>query len=252
MYHIVICDDNQNFIDFMKKIIIDCNIFDKSEALFYDYLSGNEMIHKLPKQTECDLLILDIHMDGLDGHATAAKFRKFFPKALLVFCSGIYEPSYESFLTAPFRYIKKPQNNADMRDAIKPVLLEMARRNKESVIAGKYYYNTIMLKPEDILYIENAKTRGVIHCNPAYLSESGNEKNTIITTEYKVSDLYERLKPYGFERIRYGILINMKYIMKLGSTGEIQLSNGECLAVSRTYLKYVRETFAEYVSLKYQ
>ena len=47
MYHIVICDDNQNFIDFMKKIIIDCDIFDKSEALFYDYLSGNEMIHKL-------------------------------------------------------------------------------------------------------------------------------------------------------------------------------------------------------------
>lgn len=106
MYNIVICDDDINFITYMKEMILQCGL-SQQEVEFYDALSGEECIHVVQRMGSCDLLILDMQMEGMDGHTTAKCFRKSFPDSLLVFCSGVLQPTDESFKVTPFRYLQK-------------------------------------------------------------------------------------------------------------------------------------------------
>lgn len=246
MYHIIICDDNQSFINYIKGIIIKNGIA-KDDILFYEYLSGDRLINNLDKQHECDLLILDMQMEGLNGHATAAKFREKFPKSLLIFCSGVCKPTDESFKTFPFRYLYKSYDRSRMSAEIRSVVNEMISRDSGPFILGKYYYSTMRFKPDDILYIENTRYGSIIYSYG--ILENDSDKK--ITNSLKVDDLYPILQPSGFEIVRYGVLVNMKYIIKLDSSGNITLIDHTILTVSRSNLKRIREVFAEFISRKY-
>ena len=102
MYKIVICDDDKNFIFYMKEMLLRCDLSER-QVTFYEVTSGEECLLTVERMTSCDLIILDMQMSGMDGHATAKQFRKLFPDSLLVFCSGVSKPTDESFKTTPFR-----------------------------------------------------------------------------------------------------------------------------------------------------
>ena len=106
MYKIVICDDDKNFISYMKEMLLRCDLSER-QVTFYEVTSGEECLLTVERMTSCDLIILDMQMSGMDGHATAKQFRKLFPDSLLVFCSGVSKPTDESFKTTPFRYLRK-------------------------------------------------------------------------------------------------------------------------------------------------
>ena len=106
MYKIVICDDDKNFIFYMKEMLLRCDLSER-QVTFYEVTSGEECLLTVERMTSCDLIILDMQMSGMDGHATAKHFRKLFPDSLLVFCSGVSKPTDESFKTTPFRYLRK-------------------------------------------------------------------------------------------------------------------------------------------------
>lgn len=235
------------FIKFIKETIINAGI-DKNEVLFYEYLSGEEMINNIDKQQNCDLLILDIQMKKLNGYETAIYFRNIFPKATLVFCSGVYKPTDESFKSTPFRYLLKNYSNVKMLSEIKEIVKEIKFKQKEPLIIGKYYYSIVRLKPDDILYIENSRYGSIIHIqeNSIDCSFKGN-----ITTNKKLKEIFNILCIYGFEFAHNSYIVNLRYIIKMQSDGEIILTNGTVLHISRSKLKNFRNAFSEWTSKKY-
>lgn len=105
MYHIAICDDSKKYILYLRDILkeVECNI----DYKIFEYSSGEELVRNLDRGINYDLLILDMQLGRMDGDETAKIFRTRFPYTVLVFCSGVRQPTIQSFKATPFRYILK-------------------------------------------------------------------------------------------------------------------------------------------------
>lgn len=249
MYNIVICDDDNDYISYIKTIIIESGM-SKNDVSFYEFASGEDFLEKIHEIEYCDLIVLDMQMKNLNGHETAAMFRKRFPKTTLVFCSGVCKPTDESFKVTPFRYLFKSYSKEKMIGEMQSIIKEMRSKKEVPYITGSYYYNTIRLEPDDILYIENYRFGSVIHIYEEK-TDYQFEESEKITTKKKLNELYEILHVYGFEYPHTSYIVNMKYIVKMPSNGELKLKDGTMLTISRSKLKEFREAFSKWVGHKY-
>ena len=247
MYKIVICDDDKNFITYMKEMILQGGLSQR-EIEFFDVLSGEECINVVQHMVSCDLLILDMQMEGMDGHATARCFRKNFPDSLLVFCSGVLQPTDESFKTTPFRYLKKSYDDKRMLCELKVILERMMELKKIPHIIGKNHNNVVKLRPNDILYIDNYKRGSEIHIHENSKDYSFENR---ITTKKKLPELYEELKDFDFEYAHNSYIVNLNYVVKMKSEGVLKLCNGCELNVSRSRLPDFRKALSRVMGEKY-
>lgn len=245
MFYIVICDDDKNFIEDMKKRIINAGL-DSGDVLFYSYLSGKELVEKMDKLKQCDLLILDMQMQGYDGHETARIFRQKFPKSMLVFCSGIRKPTDESFKTNPFRYLLKNYSNTKMQEEIDTIVSCLCKKKEGIKIQAKYYNNIVLIDADDVLYIENYRYGSIIHV------AQDDEYSDKIITKKKLSELMEDLADLGYEYAHNSYIVNLKYVMRLFTSGEVTLMDGSHLNVSRSRMKQFRKSFSDWLSKKYE
>ena len=246
MYRIMIVDDDSRFIDFMKKIILKCNIH-KEDIIFEEFFSGEELVNRLNTQSNCDLLILDMQMKKMDGHATAKIFRKRFPHSVLVFCSGVSHPTDESFKVTPFRYLLKDYSEQNMIKEMNAVILKMKSVARTPIIMGRNYDSFISLYPDDIMYIENKKGGSIIHLCRDRISDF----NYQVNTKQKLAELYKELENYQFEYAHNSYLVNLKYVTRLFSQGYIQLRDGTELNVSRSKMWNFRNALIGMLGSKY-
>ena len=247
MYRIIICDNDSQSIDFMEEMVLKSGL-QKDEVIFYKYVSGEALVQAMDKIENCDLLILDMKLEGIDGHETAARFRKAFPYTTLVFWSGECQPTVESFKATPFRYLLKSYPYEQMLSEMRIVIAEVQSKSKEPLIVGRYYYNIVRLRPSDILYIENTKHGSILHVHP---DRKQYEFENNLTTKEKLKDLSVKLEDYGFIYAHNSYLVNLKYIVKMLSQGEIKLIDGTLLSVSRSRLKEVRCALSDELGRKY-
>lgn len=246
MYYIAICDDNDDFIKYIKKMLLKSGL-KKEEVFFYEYNSGEELINSINACERIDLLILDMQMKELDGHKTARLFRNQFLSSVTVFCSGVYLPTVESFETAPFRYLLKEYTDERMIQELKAVVQEMRNKLIEPVVIGTWKYSAVKLKLEEILYIAIARNGSSIYVNPKIIKY---EFENHITSKKKLSELYFILRDYGFEYAHNSYIVNLNHI-KRKTIKELELSDGTVLSIARSKEKELRVAFAKYKAQKY-
>lgn len=246
MYHIILCDDDARFLEYMKNMIVKAGL-KRADIRFYEYTSGEELEKQLAGIENCDLLILDMQMQGMDGDETARVFRRVFPAATLVFCSGVYMPTTKSFETAPFRYLLKSYTDERMLKEVKAIVARVIDKKSEPVIIGKNKDGLCRLKPDDILYIEITRRGSRIHLHP---ERNDKRKVTEAIAEEKVAELYKRLNAYGFAYAHNSYIVNVKYVEELHA-GELELTDGTLLSISRSKEKEFKAAFVRGISDKY-
>lgn len=246
MYNIVICDDDLNFIQFIKERILNSGM-DDNEVTFFEYTSGNDFILNFEKLPYISLLILDIQIPDMDGNEIAQHFRQHFPTSMLVFCSGVYLPTVKSFEPNPFRYLLKEYSNQRLEDELRVIISELKANHAVPYIIGKRHNNIVKLEPDEIMYISVARKKSHIHINPK--SKVYDFEDNIMC-DYKMADLYKDLKNHNFVYAHNSYIVNLKYIKRITNV-ELELTNGELLSIARSKMPNLRESFVKYLSKKY-
>lgn len=246
MLNIAVCDDDIEFIDYMKNMLLKSGL-KKEEASFYEYSSGEDLIKSIENCERIDLLVLDMQMKELDGNKTARLFRSQFPSSVIVFCSGVCLPTAESFETTPFRYLLKEYTDERMVQELKAVVSEVKNKVVEPSVVGTWNHNAVKLKLDEILYISIARNGSNIYVNPSIIKY---EFENHITSRKKLPELYSMLKDYGFEYAHNSYIVNLRHI-KRKTVKELELTDKTVLSIARSKEKQLREAFAKYMAQKY-
>ena len=231
MYNIAICDDSKQYITYIKKVMDEARENMDMELRVYEFSSGEELVRNLENDIIYDLLILDMCLGGMDGNETARIFRKKFPYAVLVFCSGQLKPTIESFLATPFRYLMKQQNSSQLLETMKEILNEVKKNSADPFLMAHYRQTMQKVKIRNILYIE-----------------ADFEEKLLINQKPK--QLLEKLKPYGFAMAQSTCLVNMNHIEVLHTT-DFKFDTGEIMKISRACQNEFRNNANRYLSSKY-
>ena len=102
--------------------------------------------------------LLDIRMPGLDGNKSVLKLREYNRAAILVFCSGYFEPTPDSInIGQPFRYIMKDLHDRSLKREIPAILSKVKLHCGDSSVTVTSAGRVIRIYTEDILYICLAK-----------------------------------------------------------------------------------------------
>ncbi len=247
MYKIAICEDDKDYIEYMKQIILKTDIVEEDMLLFYDFYSGEQFCQY--SDFDFDLVILDMQMGDMDGYETAMKMRKMGHNFLLVFCSGVVQPFSLSYKANPFRYLLKEFSEDEMISEMAEVIHEMkAKKQNPFIICQAKSKEKIRVFPESVAYISKYKEYSIIHpagkLAESYLGET-------LRSSLKLNEIHKIFdESCGFVRAHNSYIINMSCIVSIESH-YVKLTTGEYLSFSRARAGEFRQTFARFAAAKY-
>ena len=242
MYDIAICDDMEMDRADLKEHIT--ALLDKKEDVcFFEYTSGNDLL-KAMEDIPFSLIFLDIQMEEMDGEETARQIRKRDDSLVLVFVTGKVDPSPRSFVVQPYRYIKKNMPDEERDAYIQDALLRMEEIAKAPAMIAKCEGCRLVLKPDDIVYMEKYKKATLVHLSPLARKKYGVGAAAEVGMTDKLEDLYELLKQHGFGHPHDSYIINFKYLMRC-TKSEFKLEGYEEIG-----LKIARSKALEFNRLK--
>lgn len=241
-YHIAICDDDSAYIKYAKDLFM--QVKDKGDNLvFYEYLSGEELLDDLDTMEKCDLLFQDVQLSSMDGNTAARHFREKFPDSLLVFCSGVYLPTTESFKVFPFRYLLKSYSKERMQEELQQVFAQMRKMKPVPQLFGKRDHRNFRIPLHHVEYMEIAKRGSIIRT-----FENG--ETFAYSSVAKLAEHYHNLRDFGFAYAHNSYIVHLNAISMVTAT-ELELLSGEKLSISRSHSKDFKERFADYMAQKY-
>ena len=164
-----------------------------------------------------------------------------------MFCSGVRQPTIESFKTTPFRYIDKKCSNTELIKTLKEILDEVKRTQEIPYIIGHYRWTERKIKLKNILYIKTAKRGAQIVVCPGCKEAESEE---ILLVNRKPDKLLEDLCKYGFALAQSSFLVNMDHIEKMG-VDDFEFDSGENMRIARAYQKSFKEAFAKRFAYNY-
>ncbi len=247
MYNIAICDDDVNYIQELKKIIIEC-IDNEKEVRFFEFDSGTKLLKS--DTDDIDLIFLDIQMKGMDGNEAAVKLNELGYKGILVQCSGIYNPTPETIKISPYRYLLKQDTKEKTIAEMEEILDYMVKTKRCYEIEGSYLREKIKFRVADIVYItHHPKGSSVLHlCREK--AKRYSEGNIIVP--YGFDKLLEMFESADFAIPHNSYMVNLKYVSTFDSKKEIIVADGKILTISRGKKDVFFKEFANYTRRKYK
>lgn len=245
MYYIAICDDDWHFADYIEKLLIRRSVVNDGQAKFYKFTSGEEFVKSFNKDIPFDLLVLDMQMEKMDGDVTAREFRKKYPHAVLVFCSGVCHPTVKSFEVNAYRYLMKSYNSDRLAVELKIVFEEVQRRKHIPRILLSYRNETMIASQEDILYVSIRK-----HGTTVYLYDRIKQTTKEQVCNKDLTAFSQELDSFGFAYAHNSYIINLSHVVGYVDNA-VQMADGTVLSISRSREKQFKEALSSYLSNKY-
>ncbi len=119
MIRIMICDDNTEELNEIKKHVAAC--FSKEECHVTEFVNPLEAVAFITQGNGVDIAILDIVMPGLNGIQLAVEMRTLGFKGLLVFLTNANDYAAQSYKVKAYAYLLKPVNEADIRELFRKI-----------------------------------------------------------------------------------------------------------------------------------
>ncbi len=236
MIRIAICDDDREYAVWLEKQIQ--TVFQTGTEVFIyssgeDYLVDADLMH--------ELIFLDVEMPGIDGIETAAKIRLENRNAVLIFISGVRNPTPESFKVAPYRYLLKSYTDDKLKAELKEIAHEVKRVFGNDYLICEMDSRTVSVNLRDILYISIVRGGCEVHMFDT-------QKRCIVRE--KLSALAQKLKTKDFAYAHNSYLVNLRNVDSFSKT-EVILKDHTVLAISRSKYGAFEDHVFEYWGRKY-
>lgn len=244
MIQIAICDDCKQDIERLKSIIHD--IMGKYSICYnvQEYESGESL---LKEPLAFHMIFLDIIMNGKDGMEVGKQIYRNNRDTKIIFQTYFGQLCKEAMNKShAFAFLEKPLQSNEVEEQIKEFFessdgaseITADFRDIKYISEGKEITKKFLSIPvKDIVYFEFIKIQKEI-------------KVVTNTSEYMfteaMSKLEERMKPFGFEICRRGMLVNLGRIKKI-KRYDIFLDTGEMIPLSQRRVAEFKERLNEYL-----
>lgn len=192
----------------------------------------------LAKEYSFDTVFLDINMPKVSGLELGYEIKYLNPNASIVFQTAYEEHALEAFDIGAVAYLVKPYSIEQLKNALERVKTPKAAAQEEPRILSKFGDSYLLLKPEEIHYVKADLSEVMIRTDKGFSYYA-----------QKISDLYERLEPFGFVRIHRSYLINTNEIKEIETIEQSKLrfsfrNNSDNIESSKDGAKAFREKFS--------
>ncbi|AFV03671.1 MULTISPECIES: LytTR family DNA-binding domain-containing protein [unclassified Dehalobacter] len=207
---------------------------------------------ELIDSVDYSVIFLDINMPGLNGIELARKLSQSPKQPAVIFTTAHEEFAFDAFSVHAYDYLLKPIHPKRLEEALntvrkrktpapgqpktEPVKEDIPEFKPLEVIAAEYNGKTILIRPEEIIYISTDKDNVYVKTEADFY-----------LTRYTLRDLESRLDPKTFFRTHRCYLVNIKKMRELvpyfnGTyTVIVQDKDKSEVPVSRTQARRLKE-----------
>lgn len=225
---IALCDDDSEQIKNLRRLIgewADCKPFSVNIA---GYESGEQFLFEYPDDP-CDLLLLDIEMNGINGMELARKLRSKGDILPIIFITGYSEYMSEGYDVEALHYLLKPVE----RDKLFAALDRYAARQKRSTqIILNTAEGAFRASAESIAFIEAFGRKTAVHMGD----------KTVLDCNMSISE-FEKLE--GFIHCHRSYIVNLEQVRTI-EKNSVTLETGETAPLSRRLYNEVNKSFIEF------
>ena len=234
MYHIAVCDDNQeeaHLISRMAREIMAQREIEARVDLFFD---PESLLDKLQQvQNQYDLFLLDILMEERNGIQLAQALRQRGYRGKLIYITVSRDYAIDGYKVKADDYLLKPVEKDTLDQAIGRVLPRLETVLLETTGGMK------ILRLQQILYAESVGHYVLIQL--ADKEESLRLRATLLQVQQK-------LGAEKFVRCHKGYLVNLAQVREVRvSTSQILLHGGDAIPRGRQYRYEVQKAVVQYV-----
>jgi two-component system LytT family response regulator len=198
-----------------------------------------------------DVLLLDIHMPETSGLELVERLQEqngVVPT--VIFVTAYQDHAVEAFEMKALDYILKPFEPARLHDALDRAAKRSAEQRAASLLATLAHLRSQPFRSARIAI--KVKSR-VVFLDPADLITAEASGNYVLLHERSgshllresISELAEKLQPYGFVRIHRSVLVNSAFVdaVEHCPTGDsvLRMKNGKEYNVTRTFKDNLKE-----------
>lgn len=234
MYHIAVCDDNQeeaHLIGRMTQEIMAQREIEAQVDLFFD---PESLLDKLQQtQIQYDLFLLDILMEERNGIQLAQALRQRGYRGKLIYITVSRDYAIDGYKVKADDYLLKPVEKDMLDQAIGRVLPRLETVLLETTGGMK------ILRLQQILYAES-----VGHYVLIQLGDKGEPLRLRAT----LLQVQQKLGAEKFVRCHKGYLVNLAQVQEVRvSTSQILLHGGDAIPLGRQYRYEVQKAVVQYV-----
>ena len=150
--NIIICDDRIDDRKNVSDLLSDYGEKKNYEFAITEYDSGEQLCEEQSALEACQLLFLDINMQGMDGLKTAMRIKEKYPKLPVVLVTAYMNYALDGYKVKASRFLLK-DNLADTIEECMDDLIAEINKNRR-ILEFRFVEGTIKLYADDIIYIE--------------------------------------------------------------------------------------------------
>lgn len=233
---IAICDDEETALAIIESAVRSTLAREGAPAELTPCASISEL-RRWMEVTAFDLLMLDIDMPQTSGIAFGQELREQNSRTEIIYISSREDKVFDSLKVRPLGFVRKNHFLEDLPDAIGLFLSQRAERTLPDRLVLEQRDTVRLVELRDILYLEGARNCQMLHI--------AGEREPIALRR-PMQELEDELTPKGFIRVHKGYLVNCEYI-QLIQEGQVRLSNGEVLPLSRRKVLEAKQRFLIYM-----